>query len=98
MITALGGSEIYLGKKNELYTRIYCILWCFADGTYSATGTPRYTLSNMTVELTKDLTDSVYGGVISGEGQVIKTGTGIWHLVVLILIPEQLMCRKVPWP
>ena len=40
----------------------------------------RYTLSNMTVELTKDLTDSVYGGVISGEGSITKTGTGLLAL------------------
>jgi autotransporter-associated beta strand protein len=76
-----GGSEIYLGKKNELYTLdLLHPVVLNADGTYSATGTPRYTLSNMTVELSKGLTDSVYGGVISGEGQVIKTGTGILAL------------------
>ena len=76
-----GGSEIYLGKKNELYTLdLLHPVVLNADGTYSATGTPRYTLSNMTVDLTKDITDSVYGGVISGEGQVIKTGTGMLAL------------------
>jgi autotransporter-associated beta strand protein len=34
----------------------------------------------MTVELTKGLTDSVYGGKISGEGSVTKTGDGILAL------------------
>jgi autotransporter-associated beta strand protein len=34
----------------------------------------------MTVELTKGLTDSVYGGKISGEGSVTKTGDGLLAL------------------
>jgi len=71
----VGGSEIYLGKKDELYTTdlLHPALPDYPNSY-------RYTLSNMTVELTKDLTDSVYGGVISGEGQVIKTGTGMLAL------------------
>ena len=77
----VGGSEIYLGKKNELYTTdLLHPVVLNVDGTYSATGTPRYTLSNMTVDLTKGFTDSVYGGKISGEGQVIKIGTGMLAL------------------
>jgi autotransporter-associated beta strand protein len=76
-----GGSGIYLGKKDELYTTdLLHPVVTTADGTLIATGTPRYTLSNMTVDLAKGLTDSVYGGVISGEGQVIKTGDGMLAL------------------
>ena len=76
-----GGSEIYLGKKGELYTTdLLHPVTTTADGTTIATGVPRYTLSNMTVELTKGLTDSVYGGVISGEGSVTKTGDGLLAL------------------
>ena len=62
-----GGSEIYLGSKDEAY------------GT-DALHPERATLSNMTVELTKDLTDSVYGGRISGAGSVTKTGDGTFAL------------------
>ena len=62
-----GGSSIYLGKANELY------------GT-DALHPNRTTLSNMTVELTKGVTDSWYGGVISGEGTVTKTGDGLLAL------------------
>ena len=76
-----GGSEIYLGKKDELYTTdLLHPVTTTADGTTRATRVPRYTLSNMTVELTKGLTDSVYGGVISGEGSVTKTGDGLLAL------------------
>ena len=71
----VGGSEIYLGKKDELYTTdlLHPALPDFPNSY-------RYTLSNMTVELTKGLTDSVYGGVISGEGSVTKTGDGLLAL------------------
>jgi autotransporter-associated beta strand protein len=62
-----GGSEIYLGKKDEAYNT-------------DPLNPNRTTLSNMTVELTKDLTDSVYGGRISGEGSVTKTGDGTFAL------------------
>ena len=62
-----GGSEIYLGNKDEAY------------GT-DALHPERATLSNMTVELTKGLTDSVYGGRISGAGSVTKTGDGTFAL------------------
>jgi autotransporter-associated beta strand protein len=62
-----GGSSIYLGKANELY------------GT-DALHPNRTTLSNMTVELTKGVTDSWYGGVISGEGTVTKIGNGLLAL------------------
>ena len=59
----VGGSYINLGKATELYG--------------SDTLNPdRKTLSNMTVNLTADVTDSIYGGVIYGEGGVRKTGTG----------------------
>jgi autotransporter-associated beta strand protein len=75
-----GGSEIYLGRKDELYTTDLLHPVTTADGTTIATGVPRYTLSHMTVELTKGLTDSVYGGVISGEGSVTKTGDGLLAL------------------
>ena len=71
----VGGSKIYLGKKDEPYTTdlLHPILPDYPD-TY------RYTLSTMTVELTKGLTDSVYGGEISGEGSVTKTGDGMLAL------------------
>ena len=62
-----GGSEIYLGNKGEIY------------GT-DALHPERTTLSNLTVELTQGLTDSVYGGRISGAGSVIKTGDGTFAL------------------
>jgi autotransporter-associated beta strand protein len=62
-----GGSEIYLGKKDEPYNT-------------DPLNPNRTTLSNMTVELTQDLTDSVYGGRISGEGSVTKTGDGTFAL------------------
>jgi autotransporter-associated beta strand protein len=76
-----GGSEIYLGRKDELYTTdaLHPVAYT-NEGKLAATVTPRYTLSNMTVDLAKDTTDSVYGGVISGEGQVIKTGDGLLAL------------------
>ena len=76
-----GGSKVYLGRKDELYTTdLLHPVKTAADGTTTATGVPRYTLSNMTVDLTRGLTDSVYGGEISGEGQVIKTGSGMLAL------------------
>jgi autotransporter-associated beta strand protein len=62
-----GGSSIYLGKTTELYK---------TDILHP----DRKTLSNMTVELTKGLTDSWYGGVINGEGSVTKTGDGMLAL------------------
>jgi autotransporter-associated beta strand protein len=71
----VGGSEIYLGKKDELYTTDL-----LHPVTSDSPAGYRYTLSNMTVELTKGLTDSVYGGKISGEGSVTKTGDGILAL------------------
>ena len=71
----VGGSGIYLGKKDELYTTDL-----LHPATYASPAGYRYTLSNMTVELTKGLTDSVYGGVISGEGSVTKTGDGLLAL------------------
>jgi autotransporter-associated beta strand protein len=74
-----GGSEIYLGKKEELYTTDLLHPALMADGVATSVSA-RHTLSNMTVELTKGLTDSVYGGVISGDGSVTKTGDGILAL------------------
>jgi autotransporter-associated beta strand protein len=71
----VGGSGIYLGKKGELYTSDF-----LHPNLPNNPDTYRDTLSNMTVELTKGLTDSVYGGVISGEGSVTKTGDGILAL------------------
>jgi autotransporter-associated beta strand protein len=70
-----GGSEIYLGKKDELYTTdlLHPALPDYPNSY-------RYALSNMTVELTKGLTDSVYGGKISGDGSVTKTGDGLLAL------------------
>jgi autotransporter-associated beta strand protein len=63
-----GGSYINLGSARELY------------GT-DPLHPNRTTLSNMTVDLTKGLTDSVYGGVIFGEGGLTKTGTGTLTLM-----------------
>ncbi len=63
----VGGSLINLGQEDELYG-------------YDLLHPDRKTLSNMTVDLTKGQTDSVYGGTIYGEGQVIKVGTGILAL------------------
>lgn len=58
-----GNSFLNLGNKDVLYG---------SDSLHPE----RKTLSNMTVDVTAGLTDSVYGGVIFGEGQVIKEGTG----------------------
>jgi autotransporter-associated beta strand protein len=71
----VGGSEIYLGKKDEFYTTDL-----LHPNLPDYPSSYRYTLSNMTVELTKGLTDSVYGGMISGDGSVTKTGDGILAL------------------
>jgi autotransporter-associated beta strand protein len=59
----VGGSIINLGKKDELY----------GSDPFDP---ERKTLSNMTVDLEAGVTDSVYGGSIIGEGNVIKIGTG----------------------
>lgn len=59
----VGGSIINLGKKDELY----------GSDPFDP---ERKTLSNMTVDLEAGVTDSVYGGSIIGEGDVIKIGTG----------------------
>ena len=59
----VGGSIINLGKDGELY----------GSDPFDP---ERKTLSNMTVDLTADATDSVYGGSIIGEGKVTKVGTG----------------------
>jgi autotransporter-associated beta strand protein len=64
----VGNSYVNLGKADELY------------GT-DPLHPKRKTLSNMTVELTAGLTDSVYGGVIYGEGSVNKTGDGTLTLL-----------------
>ena len=64
----VGGSYVNLGSASELY------------GT-DPLHPNRTTLSNMTVDLTAGLTDSVYGGVIYGEGGLTKTGTGILTLM-----------------
>ena len=58
-----GGSIINLGKADELY----------GSDPFDP---ERKTLSNMTVDLEAGVTDSVYGGSIIGEGNVIKIGTG----------------------
>lgn len=59
----VGGSIINLGKDGELY----------GSDPFDP---ERKTWSNMTVDLTAGVTDSVYGGSIIGEGNVIKIGTG----------------------
>lgn len=59
----VGGSIINLGKKDELY----------GSDPFNQN---RGTLSNMTVDLTAGVTDSVYGGSIIGEGNVTKAGSG----------------------
>ena len=59
----VGGSIINLGKKDELY----------GSDPFDP---ERKTVSNMTVDLEAGVTDSVYGGSIIGEGNVIKIGTG----------------------
>ncbi|MDY3867885.1 MAG: autotransporter domain-containing protein, partial [Pyramidobacter sp.] len=61
-----GGSQIYLGKADELYA---------AD----ALNPDRKTLSNMTVLLESGV-ENVYGGTIYGEGKVIKEGAGLLRL------------------
>jgi len=62
-----GGSIINLGSADELYGS-------------DPLNLDRKTLSNMTVDLTAGLTDSIYGGAIIGEGRVYKVGTG--HLTL----------------
>lgn len=59
----VGGSIINLGKDGELY----------GSDPFNQN---RGTLSNMTVDLTAGVTDSVYGGSIIGEGDVTKVGSG----------------------
>ncbi|WP_455655427.1 C1 family peptidase [Phascolarctobacterium sp.] len=59
----VGGSIINLGKAGELY----------GNDPFAP---DRQTLSHMTVDLTENATDSVYGGSIIGEGNVTKVGTG----------------------
>lgn len=59
----VGGSIINLGKYGELY----------GSDPFAP---DRQTLSHMTVDLTANATDSVYGGSIIGEGNVTKVGTG----------------------
>ncbi len=59
----VGNSFINLGNTAELYDT-------------DPLNPDRTTLSNMTVELTKGLSDSIYGGVIFGAGGLTKTGTG----------------------
>ena len=61
-----GGSLIDLGRADELYKT-------------DALHPDRRTLSNMTVNLDQDVTNN-YGGSITGEGAVIKTGGGFLEL------------------
>ena len=62
----VGGSVIDLGKAGELYKT-------------DALSADRRTLSNMTVSLDLGVTNN-YGGSITGEGAVIKTGEGFLGL------------------
>lgn len=62
----VGTSTIYLGKSDELYG---------SDPLHPS----RTTLSNMTVNLAGGITNT-YGGTITGEGGVIKTGYGTLRL------------------
>ena len=55
-------SVINLGSANEAYEK---------DAAHPS----RTTLANMTVDLDEDVVN-IYGGTITGEGQVIKTGAG----------------------